>query len=126
MTQIRSLLLNKWISLCGGAWGSQVILVAKPHQEHINDSKHFVWRICVSYRGLNNVTKIYEYPISQCDMAVTIFEIGSFKMCIIIVNAKQSCHQISVRKCDIEKLAFFAPDNKKYSFTVMPFYYIEY
>ena len=77
--------------------------------------------MCVSYRGLNKVNKIYEYLIPWCDMAVTIFEIISSKMWIITVDDKQGYHQISVRKCDIENLVFFAPDSKMYEFTVMPF-----
>ena len=56
-------------------------------------------------------------------MDVTIFEVGSSKMRIITVVAKQGYHQISVRECDIDikKLTFFAPDNRKYNFKVMPF-----
>ena len=57
--------------------------------------------MCVSYRGLNKVTKIYEYPIPRRDMAVTIFETSSSKMWIITVDAKQGYYQISVRECDI-------------------------
>ncbi|MGH7955154.1 MAG: reverse transcriptase domain-containing protein [Gloeomargaritales cyanobacterium] len=37
------------------------------------------------------------------------------------VDARQGFHQILVRDCDQEKLAFFAPDGKKYTFVVMPF-----
>ena len=86
--------------------GSQVVLAAKPHQEHVHDIKKFVWRKCISYHGLNKITKIYKYPIPYCDMAVKISEIGSSKMWIITVDAKQGCHQISVRECDVEKLTF--------------------
>ena len=77
--------------------------------------------MCISYRGLNKITKVYGYPIPRCNIAVTIFEVGSSKMWSITVDAKQGCHQISLRECDVEKLAFFAPDNKKYVFIVMPF-----
>ena len=121
MKQLSALLDNKWIRECGGAWGSQIVLAAKPHQEHVLDIKEFVWRLCVSYRGLNRVTKLFEYPIPRCDIAVTIFESGSGRMWIITVDAKQGYHQIKVRECDVEKLAFFGPDDKKYAFTVMPF-----
>ena len=31
---------------------------------------------------------------------------------IIIVDARQGYHQVKVRRFDIEKLAFFAPDDK--------------
>lgn len=37
------------------------------------------------------------------------------------MDAKQRYHQISVWRCDIEKLAFFAPNNKKYAFKILPF-----
>ena len=77
--------------------------------------------MCVSYRGLNIVTKIYEYPKPCCDMAVAIFQMGSSKMWMITVDTKQGFHQVKVRECDIDKLTFFAPNHKKYAFKVMPF-----
>ena len=82
------------------------MLADKPHQEHIDDIKQFVWRMYVSYRGLNKVTKVYEYPILRCDMAINIFQIGSSRICIITVDTKQGYHQVKVRDCDVEKLAF--------------------
>ena len=121
MDQIKALLDNGWIRECKGAWGSQIVLAAKPHQEQVSDIKDFVWRLCISYRGLNRVTKIFEYPIPRCDVAVTLFASGSGKMWIITVDAKQGYHQIKVKESDVEKLAFFGPDNRKYAFTVMPF-----
>ena len=51
-------MLNKWIRLCGGALGIQVVIVAKSHQENTNGIKHFVWQMCISYRGLKRVTKV--------------------------------------------------------------------
>ena len=71
--------------------------------------------MCVSYRGLNKVTKLYEYPIPRCDMAVAIFQMRSSKIWIITVDAKQGYHQVMVREYDIEKLAFFAPNHNKYA-----------
>jgi len=47
-------------SRCFGPWGSSIVLAAKPHQEHVIDIKDFVWRMCVSYRKLNSVTKSVE------------------------------------------------------------------
>ena len=46
------------------------MLAPKPPQEGISDVKDFVWRICVSYRGLNKVTNPFEYPIGRCDSAI--------------------------------------------------------
>ena len=121
MEQISSLLKNDWIEECGGAWGSMIVLAAKPHQEHIDDITKFIWRMCVSYRGLNRVTKPFEYPIPRCDDAISIFQVGSCLIWIITVDARQGYHQVRVRQFDMEKLAFFAPDDKKYCFKVMPF-----
>lgn len=42
-------------------------------------------------------------------------------MYLISLDAVQGYHQIKVCSCDIDKLAFFSPNNKKYTFTVMPF-----
>ena len=55
----------------------------------------------VSYRGLNKVTKIYDCPIPRCDMAVTIFQMGSSKTYIITVDTKQGYHQVKFRAYDV-------------------------
>ena len=91
-----------------------IVLAAKPHQENINDIREFVWRMCVSYRGINKVTELYEYPIHRCDMAITIMELGSTGIFFITVDAIQGYHQIAVKAYDVEKIAFFGPDNKEY------------
>ena len=93
-----------------------ILLAAKPHQEHVTNIKEFIWWMRVSYRGLNKVTKIYEFPIPRCDMAVTIFCNGSGKCWIITVDAKQGYHQVKVRECDVKKFAFFAPNHKSMLF----------
>ena len=121
MKQLKALLNNDWIELCFGAWGSSIVLAAKPHQEHVLDIEDFIWRMCVSYRKLNSVTKPFQYPIPRCDDAITIMVVGTNFVWIITVDARQGYHQVSVRRADREKLAFFAPDHKKYCFKVMPF-----
>ena len=98
-----------------------IVMAVKPHQESINYIGTFVWCMCVSYCGLNKITKLYECPIPRCNMAITIIELGSTGIYFIKVDAKQGYHQVAVRACDVEKLAFFGPDNKTYGFTVMPF-----
>jgi hypothetical protein len=121
MDQIRALLGNDWIEKCKGPWGSTIVLAPKPHQEHISNIDDFVWRMCVSYRKLNSVTKPFEYPIPRCDDAIESVGSGSDRVWIISLDARQGYHQISVRLVDREKLAFFSPDNEKYCFKVMPF-----
>ena len=68
--------------------------------------------MCVSYRGFNKVTNMYEYSIPCYDTTITIFQIGSATMYIIMADKKQCYHQITVRDKDINKLAFFGPDKK--------------
>lgn len=63
MEHITALLNSNWIEECGGQWGSIIVLAPKPHQEHIINIKDFVWRMCVSYRPPNAVTKPFTYPI---------------------------------------------------------------
>eukprot|EP00978_Attheya_sp_CCMP212_P026084 scaffold85103_cov48-Attheya_sp.AAC.3 len=119
--QLDALLHNKWIRECGGPWGSTIVLPPKPYQETINDIEAFVWRLCVSYHKLNTVTLPFEYPIPRCDDAIEDLGDGAGRLHFISLDARQGYHQVSVRLCDQEKLAFFGSDGKKYTFTVMPF-----
>ena len=65
MDQIGDLLNNDCIEDYKGPRGSQIVLAENPHQEHMENIEDFVWRMCVSYRGLNKVTRPFEYPIPQ-------------------------------------------------------------
>ena len=121
MAHVNVLLGNGWIRECYGPWGSSIVLAAKPHQEHILDILDFIWRMCVSYRRLNQVTLPFEYPIPRCDDAIDNFGDSNGRLCFIALDNKTGYHQIAVRFCDQEKLAFFAPNDKKYCFSVMPF-----
>lgn len=121
MPQITDLLKNEWIRLCYGAWGSMIVLAPKPHQEDIDDIDEFIWRMCISYRKLNGVTKPFQFPIPRCDDSVNILEQGVGELFTIAMDANSGYHQVKVKDEDQEKLAFFAPDNQKYTFTVMPF-----
>ena len=83
MEQVGQLKSNKWIRRCGGPWGSMIVLAQKPHQEHITAIKDFVWRMCVSYRKLNAVTKPFQFPIPRCDDAVIGLGCGAVVIWII-------------------------------------------
>ena len=63
MDKIGDLLKNDFIEKRKGPWESQIVLTAKPHQDHIQKNEDFVWSMCVSYHGLNIVTLPFEYPI---------------------------------------------------------------
>ena len=98
-----------------------IILDQKPHQEKIYNIDNFIWCMCVSYRKLNSVTKLFQFPIPRCDDAVTILNWGAGQIWIISLDARQGYHQVAVRLVDREKLVFFAPNDQKYSFKVIPF-----
>jgi hypothetical protein len=53
-----------------GQWLFKALLAPKPHQEHISNIADFVWRFCVNYIPLNQVTWQIAYPIPRCDNAV--------------------------------------------------------
>jgi hypothetical protein len=121
MGHIQSLLRNDWIEECGGAWGSLIVLAPKPHQEHIDNISDFVWRMCASYRKLNSVTLPFACPIPRCDDAIDDFGDGVGRLWFVSLDAYQGYHQIRVCFLDRDKLVFFGPDGKKYTFKVMLF-----
>ena len=55
-----------------GQWLFKALLAPKPHQEHVADIKDFVWRFCVNFIPLNQVTQVIAYPIPRCDSAVML------------------------------------------------------
>ena len=102
-----------------GPWLFKALLAPKPHQEHISDINKFVWRFCVNYIPLNQVTRIAAYPIPRCDSAVHLaFGTSS---CFWLFDAPQGYHQLRVEKSSQEKLAFAGPGAIKWTYNVMPF-----
>ena len=80
-----------------------------------------MWRMCVFYRQLNQVTLPFEYPIPCCNDAIDDFGDSNGRLYFINLDNKTGYHQIGVRYADQSKLAFFGPDRKKYTFSVMLF-----
>ena len=58
--------------------------------------------MCVSYRGLNKVTKLFVYPIPRYNDNISIFQVVSRLIYIIIVDSRQGYHQVRVRLLDRE------------------------
>ncbi len=58
------------IQIHDGQWLFKALLAPKPYQEHISNIANFVWRFCVNYIPLNQVTRQIAYPIPCCDNAV--------------------------------------------------------
>ena len=122
MKHLRTLLHNKWAKeIQGSAWGFPIVLAPKPHQEHVFNIDDYIWRMCVSYRGLNRVTKIFAYPISRCDSSIEDMGDHVGIIFFISLDAKQGYHQVKVKETDQEKLAFYGPNNKMYTYNVLPF-----
>ena len=121
MSHIQDLLDNGWITECTGPWGSMIVLAAKPHQEPITWVEDFIWRMCISYRKLNSMTRPFEYPIPRCNDAIEDFGNAHGTLFMMSLDNWLGYHQIAVNQADQEKLAFFGPDDKKYTFRVMPF-----
>ena len=122
MKNILVLESNNFLDRCfSGGWGSPIVLAPKPHQEKVKNIDEFVWRMCVSYRGLNKVTNPFQFPISRCDAVLEDVGDGTGFIYFISLDAAQGYNQIAVRKIDRDKLAFFRPDNFKSTYNVMPF-----
>ena len=119
--QISDLEYNKWIRDFIGPWDTLLLLVAKPHQESCTNIDQFVWRLCVSYRYLNGVTRSFEFLIFRCFNSIEDLGDSYGKFYFIYLDDRSIYHQIRVRECDQEKLDFFTPEGKKKCFVVMPF-----
>ena len=52
-----------------GPWGALVVLDAKQNQENVPWHR-YQWRICMSYRKLNQVTCPFFSPIPHCNDTV--------------------------------------------------------
>jgi hypothetical protein len=98
-----------------GPWGALIVLAAKANQEHVHWSQ-YIWRLCVSYRKLNAMTRPFTFPIIRCDDAVKA--IGDRRY-YITMDLDSGYWQIEAEPSSRAKLAFFTPTGKK-RWTVMP------
>jgi hypothetical protein len=102
-----------------GKWLFKALLAPKPHQEGVTNTCDFVWRFCVNYIPLNQVTCIIPYQIPRCNSAIFLaFGTASW---FWMWDAPQGYHQIRVAKESQEKLAFARPNATKWTYNVMPF-----
>jgi hypothetical protein len=102
-----------------GEWMFKALLAPKPHQEHVSDIADFMWRFCINYIPLNQVTRPIVYSIPRCDSAVNLtFGSGQW---IWLWDAPSGYHQIGVSPCSQAKFAFAGPDATKWTYNVMPF-----
>ena len=100
-------------------WGFHCTLAPKPHQEHITKIDDYIWRFCINYIKLNQITCPAEYPIPRCDDTV-IYGFGDAEY-FILMDAYSGYHQVKLAEESAQKTAFFAPGAWKYIWVVMPF-----
>lgn len=74
----------------------------------------------MSYRAINKITRPFQYPIGRCDDAIEKLGDSAGVLYFITLDCAQGYYQIRVWHRDQEKLAFFAPPRKKYTYTVLP------
>ena len=102
-----------WMCDCKGHWGSLILLAPKPYEESGNNINDFVWRLYISYRLLNSVTKSFEFPIPRCADNHENFVNFSGRMYFISLYTRSGYHQIRVRRRDQENLAFLTSSEEK-------------
>ena len=92
-----------------GPWGSPVVLASKPNQEHVHWSQ-YVFRLCVSYRALNAVTRPFLFPVKRCDKAVELIGEAEY---VITMDLDAGYWQMMLNKQSRSKTAFYIPRGKK-------------
>ena len=98
-----------------GPWGSMVVLAQKAKQEN-TPWTDFIWRICISYRGINQIIRIHRFPYRRCDDTILHIGKSSFR---ISIDLDSGYWQVPVDKASRPKLEFFG-DRKKLCWTGMP------
>ena len=111
----RGLEANGLIEEARSPWGAQVVLAAKPNQDHVHWSD-YIWRLTVSYRKLNAVTRPFVYPARRCDDAAR--DIGPSKY-FITMDFESGFWQVLLHPQSRDKTTFFVPGGQK-RWTVMP------
>ena len=93
-----------------GPWGSPIVLASKPNQGHKHWSE-YIFRLCVSYRALNAITRPFLFPVRRCDDAVEM--VGPARY-VITMDLDAGYWQMLLRKSCREKTAFYIPRGKKH------------
>ena len=98
-----------------GPYGALAVLAAKPNQGHKHWSE-YIFRLCVSYRKLNAVTRPFHFYVARCDDAVEM--IGESKF-FITLDLDAGYWQVKLHEASKDKTAFYIPDGKRH-WNVMP------
>jgi hypothetical protein len=98
-----------------GPYGAMAVLAGKPGQEHVHWSE-YIFRLCISYRPLNGITRPFLFHIQRCDDAVDMIGTACFA---ITLDLDSGYWQVEMLDESKEKTAFFTPNGKMH-WTRMP------
>jgi hypothetical protein len=90
-------------------WGSPIMIASKPNQSHIQWLQ-YVFRLCVSYRTLNDITRPFLFPVRRCDNVIE--QIGAARH-VITMDLDAGYWQMKLRDSSRSKTAFYTPRGKK-------------
>ncbi|VDI50167.1 Hypothetical predicted protein [Mytilus galloprovincialis] len=105
---IEELLEAKIIRKSRSAWAAPIIIVSK---------KDKTSRMCVDYRRLNAISKIYSFPLPLIDDLLA--SVGKAKV-MTSLDLKSGYYQVKVKESDKEKTAFVCHKGL-FEFNVLPF-----
>jgi len=106
--QIKKLLANRWVTDSHSHYVAPIVFVKKPDA---------TLRMCVDYRGLNNITAKDRYLLPYIkDLLDKLHGARVFTK----LDVASGYHQVRVHPDDCHKTAFIAP-NGYYEYKVIPF-----
>ncbi|CAA7021303.1 unnamed protein product [Microthlaspi erraticum] len=107
-TQLEDLMDKGFIRPSSSPWGAPVLFVKK---------KDGSMRLCIDYRGINNITIKDKYPLPRIDELLDQLRGASW---FSKIDLASGYHQISIFEPDVFKTAFNTRYGQ-YEFVVMPF-----
>ncbi|XP_071933123.1 uncharacterized protein [Coffea arabica] len=108
--QLQDLLEKGFVKESDSPWGAPVLFVKK---------KDGSLRLCIDYRGLNEVTIKNKYPLPLID---SLFDQLQGSVVFSKLDLRQGYYQLKIKKEDIPKTAF-STRYEHFEFAVMPFGY---